>query len=90
MRRRLAYESVMRDAASAAGGVVAAVTSSVISRAQGGCFAFCAPGTRCNPTNGMCDEVPCRGTCRDDEVCDVASRKCVPALLQELKIEAWR
>lgn len=77
-------------ASAAGGGIAAAVTSSVISRAQGGCYAFCPPGTVCNRANGFCDEVPCRGTCRDDEVCDAASKTCLPRLMQDLRIEGKR
>lgn len=47
------------------------VTAAVASRASGGCYAACPPGTACNPRTGMCDELPCRGRCADDERCDV-------------------
>jgi len=58
----------------------AAVTASAISRANGGCYASCPPGTRCDPKEGLCESIPCRDQCSTDEVCEVnaISERCVP------------
>ena len=37
-------------------------------RAQGLCYTWCAPGTRCNPVNGLCEPLPCYGQCKKGEV----------------------
>jgi hypothetical protein len=39
-------------------------------RAKAQCFVDCLVGTKCNPSTGFCDELPCRGTCTKDEICD--------------------
>jgi hypothetical protein len=46
-----------------------AVTASAVSRANGGCYASCPPGTRCLPNSGLCEPLPCRGLCGVDQVC---------------------
>lgn len=58
----------------------AAATASAISRANGGCYASCPPGTRCDPKEGLCEPIPCRDLCSTDEVCEVnaISERCVP------------
>ena len=49
-------------------------------RAQGMCYTWCAPGTKCNPANGLCEPLPCYGQCKQGEVCveNAAIPKCVP------------
>jgi hypothetical protein len=47
-----------------------AATASGISRANGGCYAGCPPGTVCNSNTGFCEVLPCRGICSEDQVCD--------------------
>ena len=56
-----------------------AATSSGISRATGGCYAGCPAGTVCNSVNGLCEVLPCRGLCSDDQDCDESGivAKCV-------------
>ncbi len=46
-----------------------ALASSGVSRALGGCYAACPPGTTCNPATGMCDTLPCRGQCGPGQRC---------------------
>lgn len=36
-------------------GAALGVSGAVVSRAMGGCFASCLPGTVCNPANGLCE-----------------------------------
>lgn len=64
--------------------VGAAVGASVASRALGGCVAYCPAGTVCNEKTGLCDTLPCRGQCKQDETCE--NERCVPALLPNLRI----
>jgi hypothetical protein len=54
----------------ASSAIALGLTAAAISRANGGCYAQCAPGTRCNHVTGYCDDIPCRGVCMQDEVCD--------------------
>ena len=68
--------------------VGAAIGASVASRAVGGCYAACPPGTGCNEATGLCDTRPCRDLCRADEVCQ--NDRCVPLLLPNLKINQSR
>src|SRR5215510_10129622 len=42
------------------------------SRASGGCYAACPPGTACNADTGLCDALPCHGRCRENEHCDTS------------------
>jgi hypothetical protein len=65
--------------------VAGAVGAAVASKAVGGCLSQCPPGTACNQQTGLCDTMPCRGMCRDDEVCE--SDRCVPALKPNLQID---
>jgi hypothetical protein len=65
--------------------VGAAVGAAMVSKAVGGCLSQCPPGTACNQQTGLCETMPCRGMCRDDEVCE--SEKCVPALKPNLQID---
>lgn len=66
------------NSASAAAVVTAtALVASGVSRATGGCYAACTPGTRCNPDTGLCEPVDCGG-CDDGQVCDAATMRCVP------------
>jgi hypothetical protein len=44
--------------------------ASAASRASGGCFTQCAPGTSCDAKSGLCETLPCRGECRQDQWCD--------------------
>ncbi|MEL6184991.1 MAG: hypothetical protein AAFU79_10235 [Myxococcota bacterium] len=70
--------SASGDSVGAAVGAAAlALAGSATSRAQGGCFAACGPGTLCNPENGLCEPLDC-GACPGDEVCDAARLQCVP------------
>ena len=46
-----------------------AATASGISRANGGCYAACPPGTTCDPATGYCITLPCRGRCKAHEQC---------------------
>lgn len=50
-------------------GVIAAVVSSGVSRASGGCYAACPTGTHCIEATGYCEPLPCRGQCGDGEKC---------------------
>jgi hypothetical protein len=68
--------------------VAAAVGTAAVSRSVGGCLSQCPPGTTCNAQTGLCDTLPCRGMCRDDEVCE--SDRCVPGLQPNLKIDQRR
>ncbi|MDY7228711.1 hypothetical protein [Hyalangium rubrum] len=56
-----------------------AVASSGVSRAQGGCYAACPPGTHCDPNTGYCVTLPCRGQCKAHEQCveEGLQSKCV-------------
>ena len=56
-----------------------AATASGISRANGGCYAGCPPGTVCNENTGFCEVLPCRGLCSEDQACDESGpvAKCV-------------
>ena len=47
-----------------------AATAAGISRAQGGCYAACPPGTLCNTVTGLCDAIPCRGQCGHGQRCE--------------------
>jgi hypothetical protein len=57
-----------------------ALGSSAAVRAAGGCYAVCQQGEQCNPKNGLCETLPCRGQCRADESCEEGffGIKCVP------------
>src|SRR5438874_2498518 len=46
------------------------VTAAAIERSRGNCVAACVYGTTCNHETGLCDPLPCRGECREDEYCD--------------------
>jgi hypothetical protein len=67
-----------------------ALGSSAISRSQGGCYAACVNGTTCNHETGLCDPLPCRGQCAQNEACDQsgAVEKDVPAVTSELNIDS--
>lgn len=39
----------------AAAGTALGLTGAAVSRAMGGCYAQCLPGTYCNPKNGLCE-----------------------------------
>jgi hypothetical protein len=68
-----------------------ALTSSAISKASGGCYAQCPTGSKCNESTGLCEELPCRGHCADNEQCG-ADNRChpgrTPADLENIK--PWR
>jgi hypothetical protein len=57
----------------------AAIGAAVASRAAGGCIATCTAGTACNPVNGLCEPLPCRGECAANEHCEqtFSGAKCV-------------
>jgi len=46
-----------------------AVGAAAHQRAEGGCYATCAPGMACNPQTGYCQPVPLCGTCKPGETC---------------------
>ena len=54
-----------------------AVASSGVSRAMGGCYAVCTAGTVCNQETGLCDPLPCNGSCAENERCDPLTNECV-------------
>ena len=56
--------------ATAAVASAVALTASGISRSTGGCYASCPTGTTCNSVTGLCDVLPCRGVCDEDQECD--------------------
>jgi len=68
------------------------VAAAGISRASGGCYANCPPGTACNPANGFCEELPCRGLCSADEHCEMTatSSKCAPGRVPPIDIQIGR
>jgi hypothetical protein len=67
------------SACAAAGGAVGsaifntavAATVSGVRRAEGDCYTVCNPGTTCNRNTGLCDQLPCGGTCQFDQRCEV-------------------
>ncbi|QRN99961.1 hypothetical protein JRI60_13475 [Archangium violaceum] len=63
----------------ALGGAVWGLAMAGVSRAQGGCYASCYPGTTCNRKTGYCDPLPCRGECLPHEQCveEGLSSRCV-------------
>ena len=56
--------------------------------ATGTCFTVCPVGTKCNERTALCEEIPCRGRCGFDEVCDDSGvlPKCVPRRQVEMQI----
>lgn len=58
------------------------VGAAAVRRAHGECYTPCTPGTACNPETGMCDTLPCRGTCAFNEKClsTYKGDSCVPAV----------
>lgn len=66
-----------------------AVASSVTRRLEGDCYVPCLRGTQCNKESGLCDPLPCRGECKENERCDESGfiPRCVPALEIDLQIE---
>jgi hypothetical protein len=54
-----------------------ALASSGVSRAMGGCYAQCTAGTVCNQETGLCDPLPCNGSCEENERCDPLTNECV-------------
>lgn len=67
---------MLLNCATASGAVGAAVINTAVaagasgvSRANGGCYASCQPGTRCNSSTGMCDRIRCGGECKEGEEC---------------------
>ena len=71
----------------AAVGTALGLAGAGISRASGGCYASCPPGTTCNARTGMCDELPCRDRCNANQVCDLdrAVPTCVSAAERALQ-----
>lgn len=49
-----------------------AAASAGISRAAGGCYSACPPGTSCNTATGLCDALPCRGQCGPGQRCETS------------------
>lgn len=68
-------------ATNAAVNTAVGVGVSAVRRANGECFTPCNPGSSCNKATGMCDPLPCRGTCNFDEKCQSTylGDKCVSA-----------
>lgn len=71
--------SAASSAANVALNTALAVGASAASRASGGCYANCPPGTTCDATTGMCQRQPCRGECGPNEECieGALSYRCV-------------
>ena len=68
----------------------AAMGTSLASRALGGCYAICQQGETCNPRNGYCEPLPCRGECGANERCDQSGAfgdKCIPGAGQSVAAE---
>ena len=65
--------------AAVASALIVSGAASAISRASGGCYAACPTGTVCNEQNGLCEVLPCRGLCSEDQDCDESGpiAKCV-------------
>jgi hypothetical protein len=38
-------------------------------RSQGQCFTYCPRGRYCDRQTGLCERIPCDGTCHSDERC---------------------
>jgi hypothetical protein len=57
--------------ASAAINSAVAVGVSAARRANGECYTPCVSGTACNRQTGLCDTLPCRGECSDNQECVV-------------------
>lgn len=74
-------------------GVGAAATTAVAlgaaagSRMLGGCYAICQQGEACNPHNGLCETMPCRGNCAAGSRCeqDSSGERCVDAAISATK-----
>ena len=77
------------DAVVAAAWTAAAVGASAVNRATGGCYAECGAGTVCNPANGLCEVLPCRGQCSEEERCDESGlvARCVSKKGDDIVIE---
>jgi hypothetical protein len=58
-----------------------AVGAALRQRAEGGCYAVCAPGTVCNPRTGYCEQATCLN-CQSWEICALSDAvwRCVPAV----------
>jgi hypothetical protein len=83
-------------ASSAAGPIGAAVLTSAVAAAVGSarvaagtCFTVCPIGTKCNETTAMCEEIPCRGRCSWNELCDESGLlpKCVSKRQVDMQID---
>lgn len=76
----------------AAVGTAIGLTAAGVSRAGGGCYASCPPGTTCNAATGFCDELPCRGLCSAEEHCEMTPTawKCMPGRSSPLDIQIGR
>jgi hypothetical protein len=74
----------------AAVGTATGLMAAGVSRSSGDCYASCPPGNVCDSKTGLCVELPCRGQCGLNEVCDTgrALPVCVPARSPELQIGA--
>jgi hypothetical protein len=68
------------------------IAAAGISRASGGCYANCPPGTACNSVTGFCEELPCRGLCSTEEHCEMTptSWKCMPGRSAPTEIQIGR
>lgn len=80
----------MATVANAVVNATAATAVGAARRANGECFTACPVGTVCNQRTGACDELPCRGRCGFNEVCDTSTafHRCVPGNGTQLKLEA--
>jgi len=88
----LSCHSTTSSAVGAAVMTPLAIGASAANRAAGGCYAVCQQGERCNPKNGLCEEIPCRGECSASETCEKGfwGDKCVatPPLAVSAKANA--
>jgi hypothetical protein len=66
-----------------------ALSASAVNRATGGCYASCSEGTVCNPESGLCEVLPCRGQCSEEERCDDSGfvERCVAKKTPDIVIE---
>ena len=67
----------------AAANVAIGVAVLGVRRANGDCYTWCGPNTRCNRATGFCEASTCGKKCSDDEHCDVNLP--VPACVPRVK-----
>ena len=77
-------------AAMAAANIAIGMTAAGMRRSTGDCFTGCYEGTRCNRKTGLCETMPCHGTCSKGEECDNTGPvpRCIPVVHDDdLRIE---